>query len=74
MKIKAVYDQIIRKPIHGRDGMVISCEPASHHYVFGELGDDISGGFYIKVGAETPPSLVITIDQKLIYDNALTLD
>ena len=33
---------------------IIGVSPTYHHYTFGKVGDDISGGFYIKTGTEVP--------------------
>lgn len=33
---------------------IIGVSPQYHHYTFGEMGGEISGGLYIKVGEEIP--------------------
>ncbi|MFA5340160.1 MAG: hypothetical protein WC332_00140 [Clostridia bacterium] len=66
MKIKAIYDQTITKAIRNNAGEVIGYEPTTHHYVFGKVGDDISGGFYIKAGTEIPKLLEVEAEQKIV--------
>jgi hypothetical protein len=54
MNIKATYDQTITKAIRNDDGCVIGHEPTTHHYTFGSVGSELSGGFYLKAGDELP--------------------
>lgn len=60
MKIKAKYDQLISTPIRDNNGNIVD-RKEHHHFVFGFLGDIISGGFYIKAGTEIPNELIIDI-------------
>ena len=59
-EIKAVYDQLISTIIRDTKGVEVR-RVEHHHFVFGQIGDEISGGFYIRKGTEIPESLVLKI-------------
>lgn len=39
---------------HYQENDIIGVSPQYHHFTFGELGDAVSGGLYVKVGEEIP--------------------
>lgn len=49
------------RSVHDDDGKFISYAPTTDHYVFGKVGGEISGGFYVKTGVEAPEFLEIEI-------------
>lgn len=66
MNIKAIYDQTITKAIRNDDGDVIAHEPTTHHYTFGSVGSELSGGFYLKAGDELPKRIKLTTEPQII--------
>jgi len=52
---------------------VIGVEPTNHHYVFGRPGDRISGGFYIRVGTETPDFIELHAEGGMVKLEDLSL-
>jgi hypothetical protein len=65
VKIKSIYDQTIYKSIYDDDGKFVAYEATTDHYVFGKVGDEITGGFYVKTGTEAPEFLEIEIKRRL---------
>ena len=66
MNIKAIYDQTITKAIRNDEGDVIGHEPTTHHYTFGSVGSELSGGFYLKAGDELPKLIKLTTEPQSI--------
>jgi hypothetical protein len=64
--MKAVLDQMIRKSIRDSEGRILGFEPTTYHYTFGTIGDDICGGFYVKVGAEVPEVLECETEEQTL--------
>lgn len=66
MNIKATYDQTITKAIRNDDGDVIGHEPKTHHFTFGSVGSELSGGFYLKAGGELPKMIHLTTEPQVV--------
>lgn len=66
MNIEAIYDQTITKAIRNDEGDVIGHEPTTHHYTFGSVGSELSGGFYLKAGDELPKLIKLTTEPQII--------
>lgn len=62
MEIKAKYDQLISTPIYDIDGKIIK-RIEHYHFTIGKLGEEISGGFYIKKGISIPDTLIINVPE-----------
>ncbi len=62
MEIKAKYDWLISTPIYDIDGKIIK-RIEHHHFTIGKLGEEISGGFYIKKGISIPDTLIINVPE-----------
>ena len=52
---------------------IIGAEPTNHHYTFGKPGDIVSGGFYVRVGAEVPEFLELHTEKCVVNLNDLGL-
>jgi len=59
MNIRARFDQLISTPIYNEDGEVIR-KVEHDHYTIGKVGDEVSGGLYLKAGMPMPDKVVIT--------------
>ena len=62
MEIKAKYDQLISTPIYDIEGKIIK-RIEHYHFTIGKLGEEISGGFYIKKGISIPELLIINVPE-----------
>jgi len=74
MNIKAIYDQTITKAIRNDDGDVIAHEPTTHHYTFGSVGSELSGGFYLKAGDELPKMIHLKAEPQDVIAKVPALD
>ena len=66
MNITAIYDKTITPAVRNDAGDVIGYKPTTHHYTFGSVGSELSGGFYIRVGSEIPPYIKATSKEQTI--------
>jgi len=64
MKIKAYFDQTITKAKRDSEGELIGFEPATHHYTFGKVGEQVSGGLYFLAGYPIPETVELEISGK----------
>jgi hypothetical protein len=60
IEIKARYDSLISSPIRDERGVEVR-RVEHHHFVFGHLGDAISGGFYINKVGVIPDEIVLKV-------------
>ena len=74
MNIQAEYDQTITKAIRNDKGEIIAHSPTVHHFVFGSIGSEISGGFYLKVENELPQKIELTTKTQVIKVEIPALD
>jgi len=74
MNIKAIYDQTITKAIRNDKGDVIGHEPTTHHYTFGSVGSELSGGFYLKAGDELPKMIHLKAEPQDVIAKVPALD
>lgn len=61
MKIKAKYNKLIITKKKDFDTNQVSVTHETHHFTFGKLGGEVSGGLYIKKGFPIPDVLEIDI-------------
>lgn len=66
IEIKAMYDQSFSRAIRDVNGKVVAHEPTTHHYTFGSVGSELSGGFYIKAGSELPKAIKLTAKPQVV--------
>lgn len=64
----------ITKEIRNDDGDVIAHEPTTHHYTFGSVGSELSGGFYLKAGDELPKMIHLKAEPQDVVAKVPALD
>lgn len=66
MNIEATYDKTVTKAIRDDKEKVVAHSPTTHHYTFGNIDSEISGGFYLRVGNELPKEIKLTTEPQTI--------
>jgi hypothetical protein len=59
-ELKIKYDKLIVIKVTNSDGEVVKVNE-HHHFTIGKVGDEISGGFYIKNGIPIPESITLNL-------------